>query len=537
MSRRVKDECLHLTEGGCRCEVNVKGGVATLTSLDKAVSGAYEVPRTVGGYPVTAIARRAFDRVGCLSSVLIPESVVDIEDLAFSNCHELAAIRVDERNPCYSGVDGVLFDKDRRRLIRCPPQCVKVQYEVPAGVTEIAEEAFLHCSELAGVTLPQGLIRIGTRAFHWCSKISALDIPDSVTEIGDEAFTNSRISLAIRVCDGNDHFCVEDGVLFDKVLMSLKYIPENRSGEYTIPAGVREIECSALMSCYRLTAIQVEAGSESFASIDGVLFFKEMDELLFFPRAKTGICRVPASVTTIDSKAYSGCSGLTGFEVEEGNAHFRSEDGRLFCTDNGELLFSPPANNGVCNVPAGVTNIDFDVLNGASGFRIFEVDELNWCFRSVDGVLYSRDMVELIRCPKLWAGYVQVPEGVEQVRCFAFSACSQLTGIRFPASVKDIDHLFFVDEGCTSLTAIDVDEDNRTYRSVDGVLFTKDLSELICCPAGRAGTYTIPATVKSIDDFAFIGCGKLERIEVPKSVENESGDVWNWVKGKVVHEE
>jgi hypothetical protein len=325
-------------------------------------------------------------------------------------------------------------------------------------------------------------------------------------------------------------------VLFDKGRTTIKSLPYNNSGEYTIPANVRDIEGLALKSCYGLTAIHVAEGSDSFASLDGVLFSKDMGELLLIPPQKEGICRVPVTVTKMEREAYSGYCGFKGFEVDEGNACFHSLDGALFSKDMRTLLFYPPVLFGVCKVPASVTDIHCGVYSVNPSFQFFDVDEGNTCFRSVEGVLYTKDMTELIRCPVSQAGDFHVPFGVEQIRCFAFAACSQVTSIQFPASVNDIDYLFFVDEGCTSLTAIDVDEGNSTYRCVDGALFNRDLTELIRCPAGRAGVYTIPPSVVLICSFAFNGCGKLERIEVPKSVKVEGVSVWEGVVGEIVHE-
>jgi hypothetical protein len=66
---------------------------------------------------------------------------------------------------------------------------------------------------------------------------------------------------------------------------------------------------------------------------------------------------------------------------------------------------------------------------------------------------------------------------------------------------------------------IEVDSNNPNYSSLDGVLFKKDYSELISCPASKRNAYTIPKTVRMIDSVAFVLCSNLTSITMPKTIE------------------
>ena len=121
------------------------------------------------------------------------------------NCYDYCSIGeffVEEGNPLYSSRDGVLFSADGKVLLRYPNGKKDLHYDVPAGVTEIAENAFGSESwniPLQTVSLPAGLKKIGRCAFSGCGRLHSLAVPLTVTEIGEYAFRGctslERLSL------------------------------------------------------------------------------------------------------------------------------------------------------------------------------------------------------------------------------------------------------------------------------------------------------------------------------------------------------
>ena len=105
---------------------------------------------------------------------------------------------------------------------------------------------------------------------------------------------------------------------------------------------------------------------------------------------------------------------------------------------------------------------------------------------------------------------------VEEIDFAPYPDITELSSITIPASVSFIQANDF--DICTQLTRIIVNENNKTYSSQDGVLFNKDKSELIYCPVGKIGAYTIPANVNKIRSSAFSGCAGLTCISIPDSV-------------------
>ncbi|MBQ4603554.1 MAG: leucine-rich repeat protein [Clostridia bacterium] len=189
-------------------------------------------------YGVTSIGNHAFDgcraheliisnsvkRIGdyafynCyFDSVIIPNSVTDIEYSAFGNCKFI----VDSENKNYSSdSSGVLFDKNKTMLIKCPNNIKK--YNIPGSVISICDAAFSGCASLIEVSIPNNVTSIGSGAFYGCSNLISINIPKNLTVIKDNVF---------RQCE------------------NLKSI--------TIPYGVTEIEFNAFTHCSGLTEITI----------------------------------------------------------------------------------------------------------------------------------------------------------------------------------------------------------------------------------------------------------------------------------------
>lgn len=155
---------------------------------------------------LTVIGEFAFDGCRKLTSITIPASVKSIGEGAFSDCNGLTQINVDKDNTAYTSVNGLLLSKDGRTLIKgingkvvIPNSVMKINNSafndcegltsvtIPASVTNIGDFAFSGCKSLTNVTIPEGVTTIGDWAFSGCH-LKSVKIPDSVTSIGDKAF-------------------------------------------------------------------------------------------------------------------------------------------------------------------------------------------------------------------------------------------------------------------------------------------------------------------------------------------------------------
>ena len=111
---------------------------------------------------------------------------------------------------------------------------------------------------------------------------------------------------------------------------------------------------------------------------------------------------------------------------------------------------------------------------------------------------------------------VTIGNSVTSIGKYAFSDCSGLTSVTIPNSVTSIGKYAFSD--CSGLTEINVDENNTVYSSIDGVVFNKSQTELVCYPGGKQGAYIIPNSVTSIGEYAFDYCSGLTSVTIGNSV-------------------
>ena len=179
----------------------IEDGKVTITDCDTSLSGDIVLPSKIEGKPVTSIGKVAFVWCSSLTSITIPDGVTSIGYGAFDRCKKLTQINVDTANTAYSSVNGVLFNKEKTKLIRYPEGKTDTAYAIPDSVTSIGSSAFYDCSSLTSITIPNGVTSIGYYAFSRCDSLTSITIPDSVTSIGYRAFYGCSSLTSITIPD------------------------------------------------------------------------------------------------------------------------------------------------------------------------------------------------------------------------------------------------------------------------------------------------------------------------------------------------
>ena len=108
---------------------------------------------------------------------------------------------------------------------------------------------------------------------------------------------------------------------------------------------------------------------------------------------------------------------------------------------------------------------------------------------------------------------IDIPNSVTTIGYYAFGGCSSLPSINIPNSVTMIGNCAFCD--CSSLQSINITKGNKHYESIDGILFSKDLTCILKLPERKKlKEYTIPNSVTTIGDSVFNECSSLQSIHL-----------------------
>lgn len=384
---------------------------------------------------VEKIELRAFDGVENCEKIHIPKSVNYIESYAFNYVGKLKEFIVSEDNMHYSSENGVLFNKNKTELIKCPrgktgtytiPNSVEYltksafsfcsldSINLPSNLESIEDDVFSVCKELTSITIPEGVTAIGNMAFLYCEKLVSVNLPNSLERIGEESFSGcnslEQIYIPANVMyidpiafwysgnikefvvseENKAYSSTDDGLLLDKSKTKLLKIPSAKRVCY-VPAYIKEIVASGDL----LDSFVVSEENENYSSIDGVLFDKMKKVLIECPGKKTGCytipdgvneiseyafdrsklksITIPASVFSIEDRAIYYCKKLEAVNVSENNKHYSSENGVLFNKRKTKMIKYPEAKKGVCELPNSTVSVDFH--NGNFEFESIVIPE------------------------------------------------------------------------------------------------------------------------------------------------------------------
>ncbi len=288
-------------------------------------------------------------------------------------------------------------------------------------VTAIGYSAFEKSTGLTSVIIPNTVTAIHKYAFSDCYDLTSASIPNSVTIIHDGAFSNCS---------------------------NLKSID--------LPASLTSIEGSVFNNCSTLDAINVDAGNQTYCSIEGAVYSKDTTTLVYYPSGRKSAA-IPDFVTSLGDNAFYGCVNLTSVSIPNS------------VTTIGNFSFAFCSNLTSVDIPGSVSTI------GEMAFM--------YCGRMTS---------------------VNIPNSVTVIGMMAFSDCTGLTSVSIPNSVTTIAESAF--SGCTGLASVNIPE------SVTQICF----SAFSYCSS--LTSINIPNSVATIENSAFYNCSGLLSVNIPASV-------------------
>ncbi|MBQ3821545.1 MAG: leucine-rich repeat domain-containing protein [Thermoguttaceae bacterium] len=340
---------------------------------------------------------------------------------------KLRRIEVDPQNPHFCSIDGVLYTKDVKTLVRVPCRRQK-EVTVPPGVETVGPSACKNCI-FTSIVLPDSVTTIEDKAFFMCPSLQSVNLGAGVETIGKQAF--------------NECFRLKS-VVFSKALKKIgagAFDYCHGLGRISIPEGVVSIESRAFDNCL----LDSVTFPDSLRTIGPYAFRYNRFKSLELPKNLTKIGKnafefcpklesvsLPRGIKSIAEGAFGNCASLEKIDLPDGAGFYRMRDGVLFGDGGKTLLWRAPLHPvRQYAVPAGVTKI------GAFAF--------------------GHSFVET----------VSLPDGLETIEKDAFSCCYEMTEISVPNTVKAIGHRAF--ESCFRLKEIVIPDgiESIGYRAFD----------------------------------------------------------------------
>ena len=520
--------------------VTVEEGNTAYTSINgalytKDLSVLMRVPNNAAEFTVdehtTTIGKAAFMNCHDLTSVVLPEGLIVIENYAFQYCSKLTSITF------------------------------------PSTLESILFAAFYKCTGLESIVLPDHLKTIESNQFVGTGcRLTSITIPKGITTWGFYDADSDYMSSPFGETGDFDNYAnltvyfkgteKEFADLKDRYLYSAKEIifgeedPEYQPSAdltYTVTDG------TAAVTGYTGNAVSVEVPAE----YDGNPVTSIADNA-FADQYSIRSLTLPSTIRSIGEYAFKGCYGLQSIVIPEGTAEIGK---RAFENCTGLRSVTLPSTLEILGKDSDGNNESW-VFYNCSSLQSIEIPE--GITEIYDGTFLQCGHLTSVTLPSTLKKIgneafsncyqlesIVIPEGTEEIGSTVFERCESLSSITLPSTLTSIGNYVF--DQCISLEyltipasvtsigtapfaeksaikAITVEEGNTAYTSIDGALYTKDLSRLIMVPVDVT-EFTAADDTKVVCDSALTSCSELVSVILPEgAVEIERDAFQNCTK-------
>lgn len=420
------------------------------------------------------IGKSAFSSCDSLEELVLPQKLEELGDSAFYGAKRLKDIHVTDSSLTLP-----------KSIVKCGKSvfdgcesitnCVVME----EGFSALGDEMFSQCKSIPSVVLPNSLKTIGERAFEKCTSLKNIRIPFGVEVIGDDAFYS---------CSSMDEIVLEDGLT---VLGNGMFSGCSSLREITIPKTIKTIGYGTFSSCKNLRNVILEDGVPLVANS------------MFYSCSSLQDVAIPSSVKLLGARSFQNCTGLTSVNLNE-----------------------------------GLCKIGESAFQGCVGLRAMSFPE---SLNSIGNTAFSG-------CTSL--STVSFPWGIGEVGVGAFSGCSVKSMLFNNGNGEFLDQFskeslrtLFLGKSaggitggllsdCSALETIMTASTNPNYCTDDGVLYDKAKTTLIKYPCALANmTYTIPLSVRAIDESAFAYASSLNRLNFAGAIDSIGNAAFDWCLG------
>lgn len=435
---------------------------------------------------IDEIGGRAFYGCSALAELYLPETYSVIGEYAFNSCSKLKSV------------------------------------EIPSKVTEIGEYAFGSCASLEGVVIPNGIEVISVAAFYKCAGIKEVTIPSSVTEICDYAF---------RECTSLEKVVLNDGIV---TIGAGAFTKCGALSEIVLPSTVESLGDNAFSYCTALEELALNEG------------LTDIGDSLFYGCSALKVIEIPASVVTFGKDMFVGCTALNELVIDENNTEYASIDGVLYSKDLKTIILYMPGREGesfeipasvekievyafyqnetlkTIVIPATVREIGEYAFSGMTALKSATINaSINELTKNsfkgcanLDTIVLGESITSIGESAFYGSGLTEyvIPSHVMTIGKYAFAKSLKLTKIEIPSSLKVITESSLRE--CSSLETVVIS---------DGV---QEIGKGAFSKCSGLKNIVLPTSITKIGELAFNECTALTEIYIPITVGSMGGGVF-----------
>ena len=466
---------------GLTYELSEDGTSYTITGMDNTTASELVIPNTHDNKPVTAIGEQAFRQKENLTSVVFGEgSKIDtVGRLAFASSSNLQAVYISD-----------LF------------AWCKITFGAGnANPLAYAGDLYLNGQLLTNLVIPEGITEINTYAFVKCTSITSLTIPESVAAIGNAPFTGCS---NLQTVYWNATNCTQSGSSSSSAFSNCTSLTKVVIGE-----KVEELPNYAFYNCESLQTLTFEGNSQLKRVGRSALTGCTNLEYLTYSNAKylgndvnpyvILVSATDRSITSVDigsttrciyQSAFAECGSLTSIAIPT-SVKFVGLSAFYNCNKLTKVHITDIA---------AWCDIEFDESTSSSE-------------RTTNPTHFSRNLYINDKI----VNDVVIPDGVTEIKQYAFDNCFNLRTITLPTSIKTIGQGAF--SGCTSLAKVYI-SDLKAWCEID-------FEDYYSNPMNRAQLYVnnsvvtkleIPQGITEIKPNAFTSCLSITSVSIPSAV-------------------
>ena len=441
---------------------NVAGELASHVSSDKANATRWTISGEINGTDI-AFIRKAFDN-GTITDLDLGNAIIvsggdPYYKTSYSECNT-------ENN-----VVGTNMFYKAQSLI---------SLILPSTIQKIESYSIQDCDNLATITIPELCTEVESSGIYNCKNLSSIHVGKSLEKFES---MNGNLCPALKIITvdtNNNNFVSVDGVLYSKSMdIIYKYPAAKTETSFEIPSSVKVIGDYAF-SRASLESIKMPDGLETIntGAFDGCKGLLSVE--------------MPKSVKEIGMFAFQNCAKITTVVIPDLVAELKS------------LAFGYCVNLRDFNIGSSVNEIDGSAFTGCTSLQSFIVSKDNNTYMSEGGILYSKDLTKLVRCPlALYSDEMILSDDILVIESNAFQNCKNIKKFRLPGGLKEIGSSAF--DRCT-MEAINVPNSVEKI----GMFAFQNCTNL--------KNFAVPTSTNEITSFMLAYCDSLEYLYIHKDV-------------------